>query len=42
MYMNFYAFDVLNPDAITAGLEKPNLKEKGPYAYKEIRKKVKT
>jgi hypothetical protein len=38
--MNFYIFDVVNPDAVTAGTAKPNLKERGPYAYKEIREKV--
>ena len=39
--MNFWIFDVQNPDDIKAGTAKPNLKERGPYAYKEIRKKVK-
>ena len=39
--MRFYIFDVKNPDEITAGTaEKPIVEERGPYTYKEIRKKV--
>ena len=38
--MNFYMWDVLNPDSIADGTGKPHLKERGPYAYREIRKKV--
>jgi hypothetical protein len=40
VYMKFYVFQVENPDNVTAGIEKPRLKEKGPYAYREVRKKV--
>ena len=40
--MNFYLWDVLNPDNITEGIAKPHLKERGPYAYREVRKKVYT
>jgi hypothetical protein len=38
--MNFYFYHVLNPDNITAGIEKPRVEERGPYAYREERLKV--
>ena len=41
VYMKFYIFQVENPDNVTAGIQKPRLKEKGPYAYREERRKVK-
>lgn len=40
IYMKFYFFDVQNPKAFTEGTEKASLVEKGPYTYREIRKKV--
>ena len=40
VYMNFYMWHVLNADNITNGIEKPRFQERGPYAYKEVRKKV--
>ena len=40
VYTNFYFWDVLNPEGIAEGTEKPRLNERGPYAYREIRKKV--
>lgn len=42
VYMSFYFYHVLNPDNITAGTEKPRVEERGPYAYKEDRYKVKS
>jgi hypothetical protein len=38
--MKFYLFHVENPEGVAEGIEKPKLKEIGPYAYKEVRNKV--
>jgi len=39
IYLNFYTFDVTNPDEVEDG-KYPIFKEKGPYAYREQRLKV--
>lgn len=38
VYMKFYFFSVTNPEEVSKG-SKPILKELGPYAYKENRRK---
>lgn len=30
----FYLLDIMNPDAVQNGTEKPHLVQRGPYAYK--------
>lgn len=37
--MEFHLFEVINRDEVIAGTERPLLKERGPYAYREIRRK---
>ena len=34
----YYFFDVQNPDQVKAGKQKPILKEKGPYTYRQVNK----
>eukprot|EP00794_Sanderia_malayensis_P007498 gene7498-8329_t len=36
-YMNYYVFDLVNEKDVLAG-KKPNVTQKGPYAYREIRR----
>lgn len=38
IYMQFYMFDVLNPDEVLQG-KKPYVQQKGPYTYREVRTK---
>ena len=38
MFMKFYIFHVENPEEISLG-GKPNLVERGPYVYREVRSK---
>lgn len=40
--MEFIIFHVVNSDAVSAGVEKPILIEKGPYFFDEIREKEAT
>ncbi|XP_032165299.1 scavenger receptor class B member 1 isoform X1 [Mustela erminea] len=37
-YLSIYFFDIVNPDAILLG-EKPQVRERGPYVYREFRHK---
>ena len=38
VFMQFYVFNVTNPDAIKAGV-KPSVEEIGPFTYREHREK---
>ena len=40
MYTKFYVYHVTNPDEVINGSEKPSVQEKGPYAYRETRRKI--
>jgi hypothetical protein len=37
---SMFVFNVTNADAFSAGLDKPNLVEVGPYVFDEFHKKV--
>ena len=37
---SMFVFNVSNPEQFSAGLEKPKLKEVGPYVFDEFHKKV--
>ncbi len=36
IYRKYYLFDVINPDQVISGQEKPYVVERGPYVYKEM------
>ena len=38
--MKFYVYHVTNPEQVVAGTAKPHVEEKGPYAYREARRKI--
>ncbi len=40
-YMNYYVFDLQNETAVLSG-KKASVKQKGPYAYREIRRNIPT
>lgn len=39
MYMSYYVFDLQNLEDTLAG-KKPNVSQRGPYTYKELRKNI--
>ncbi|CAL8073695.1 unnamed protein product [Orchesella dallaii] len=40
IYLNFYIFNVTNPDDVEAGTASPILQELGPYVYRQRRQKI--
>ena len=38
--MKFYVYHVTNPEQVVNGSAKPHVEEKGPYAYREARRKI--